>query len=699
MMMTRLVHYNGSRGVVRLFCAVLSSGCASADLVQPYAPAAATWVSLTADPIVGEPGDTVPRDFTLSVTDSRGSPVAGVSVSWQVTGTNAQVLPLGATTGSDGRASARWRLGTSTADVQSLTAAVATSRGALSASTVAVLHPTRAVRLEVVDSLAVRLGESRAVDVHAVDAYGNVFAPATISLSVVDTTIVGVAGDTVTGRHRGFTRAVVSAAGATDSAVLMVYQIAARILPATDTVRLDALADTVRFGVTILDDGAREIRDTAVVIDPPNAAVTAHHAGPSSIEVVSQSAGVGTVTLRVGAVSALVHAIVEQRAVRIDVQGDQPILMLSAAATLLPLTCTAFDRTDHPLPVSPVVRVHGSRVTGTQCSRLSAAASGHDTLDISAPGFSLQHPLVVALRPIAESPLGDAVVIDSMPTGTGPWAPSARIRSTGEIELYATAYQDADHRGDLHRYVSNDGIHFRYDGVALQRDADPCALRGSAIENVTVIPRNDAQGWRMYFAAGSFPCYGWQVFSAVSVDERNWTIEPGIRLSNGGTVPPDAAVTPPWPTGEGMEVDRLPNGEWRMIVSAYERVLPAPDVWQITEWRSSDQINWRYVGVVVHTDDVPREARASIYAPTIREVAPGLWRMIFTGDNRQDSNGRSRLWTAVSSDKKNWQFEGELIGATGSTFLYSSLAGDRVYFLRNDGAGGNYLAQARIRMP
>jgi hypothetical protein len=73
--------------------------------------------------------------------------------------------------------------------------------------------------------------------------------------------------------------------------------------------------------------------------------------------------------------------------------------------------------------------------------------------------------------------------------------------------------------------------------------------------------------------------------------------------------------------------------------------------------------------------------------------------MIFTGDNRQDSDGRSRLWTAVSTDKQKWQFEGELIGAAGSTFFYSSLAGDRLYFLRNDGASGNYLAQTRILMP
>jgi hypothetical protein len=96
---------------------------------------------------------------------------------------------------------------------------------------------------------------------------------------------------------------------------------------------------------------------------------------------------------------------------------------------------------------------------------------------------------------------------------------------------------------------------------------------------------------------------------------------------------------------------------------------------------------------------VPREARASVYAPTIREFAPGLWRMIFTADNRYDADGRSRLWSAVSTDRSNWVVEGELLGVTGSDFLYSSLAGDRVYFLRKDGVGPYYLGQTRIRMP
>lgn len=497
-------------------------------------------------------------------------------------------------------------------------------------------------------------------------------------------------------RKNGTTTVVATIDGLSDTLTVNVAQRAARIIAALDTVTIDALVSRQTIPVVAVDANGNVIAQAPIATAVDDSTI-ARVTGGREVESVANGSTMARLSL--DGATAVLPVRVEQRAVRIDVQGNQPILMLAAVGSVLPLACTAYDGTDHALPAAPTVRARYGRVTGTNCATLAAVSSGHDTLEISAPGFRVDRPIVVALRALVERPIGDAIVLDSMPTATGPWAPTARVRSSGEIELYATGYQVADNRGDLHRYVSNDGINFRYDGVALRRDADPCALRGSGIENVTVIPRNDAAGWRMFFAAGTFDCYGWQVFSAVSTDERNWTIEPGIRLSNGGSVPSAAPVTPPWPTGEGMEVDRLPNGEWRMIVSAYERVLPSTDVWQITEWRSRDQIDWRYIGVILNTRDVPQEARASIYSPTIREVAPGIWRMVFTGDNRRDASGRSRLWTAVSTDKSRWQFEGELMGAIGSQLLYSSLAGDRVYFLRRDGEGRYYVAQTRVMMP
>jgi hypothetical protein len=53
-------------------------------------------------------------------------------------------------------------------------------------------------------------------------------------------------------------------------------------------------------------------------------------------------------------------------------------------------------------------------------------------------------------------------------------------------------------------------------------------------------------------------------------------------------------VAPPWPVGEGIEIDRTPEGEWRMITGGYENIRPAVNTFQLVEWRSPDQISWRY---------------------------------------------------------------------------------------------------------
>ena len=252
--------------------------------------------------------------------------------------------------------------------------------------------------------------------------------------------------------------------------------------------------------------------------------------------------------------------------------------------------------------------------------------------------------------------------------------------------------------GNREAFARN-GHAFRYDGVVLQHDNDVCAPQGSGIENVNIVPRSDGPGWRMFFAAGSFTCYGWQVFSAVSVDERSWTKEPGVRLTNGGTLPPAAPVYAPWPVGEGMVTEQLPSGEWRMMVGGYEQILPYEDKFQIVEWRSQDQLNWSYSGPVLTTRDMPVGGQGTIYSPTIREIAPGLWRMIFSGDDRKQPGWRGRIWSAVSTDKQAWQMEGELMGSPETKLWYASLVDDLLIFIREDKGGQRRLATATIVMP
>jgi hypothetical protein len=393
-------------------------------------------------------------------------------------------------------------------------------------------------------------------------------------------------------------------------------------------------------------------------------------------------------------------------------KGDTLAVWLANAGGILilrqgdpvPLTCRAVDRNGHPLATAPVV-TPGNRgtITPAACPNVLAARSGFDTLTITSGSLSVRVAITLVLRPQVSSPVGEFMAIDNPRNGKGYWSPSMRRNSLNQFEVYYSGYSDAPDstgytRGDLYRLTSSDGLHFHYAGVALRHDPDICALDGRGIENIAILPRNDGPGWRMFYAGGTDPCYGWQVLSAVSADEVHWTREPGVRLSNGGALPPAAPVYAPWPVGEGMDVDQLPSGEWRMLTGGYEHLQPYVDKFQIVEWRSPDQLNWRYVGSLLTTRNMPPEADASIYSPTIREFAPGLFRMIFAGDNRHDPGGRSRLWTAISTDRSHWKFEGELMGAAGTDLFYATLVDEHLVFVRKDAGGHPMLATATVIM-
>lgn len=389
--------------------------------------------------------------------------------------------------------------------------------------------------------------------------------------------------------------------------------------------------------------------------------------------------------------------------------SSTPIENIAQGATL-PLECEVFDRNGQVLPgLDPVVTASriGPRAT---CSTFRVTHSGLDTLVISAGLAITTVPVTLAILPQVSSSHGDFLTVDSVPSSAIPWVVSARRNTRGQIELYVAMLVDPEGAPfeDLHRYVSDDnGRTFRYDGLVLAHDPSACTLTGFGIENVAVVSRVEAPGWRMYFSGGQFHCYGWQVFSAVSSDERTWQIEPGVRLSNTADGRPAEDGPIPWPVGEGMVVDRLSSGGWRMLVGGYEHTDPPGDKFQIVEWLSPDQVNWRYVDTRFTTRQMPPEGEASVYSPTIREFAPGLWRMIFAGDNRNDAEGRGRLWSAVSTDLRAWQLEGVLIQSDVSDYYYSSLVDDFLVFIRDDSGlppfqGDPYLhrlAGARILMP
>lgn len=459
-----------------------------------------------------------------------------------------------------------------------------------------------------------------------------------------------------------------------------------------DTVRLNPAADPGFFDIPPVITFASS--DSTVVEVSPSGLIRATGNGSAWVTAFDYSGAGDSVLVSVNQTLDSIH---------VELPDSLPIVSLGSGA-VLPATCAAVDRNGFPLPGAPLVVSATGTVTGNSCETLVAVKSGHDTLTITSGGRSVVLPLALAVIPQVTTPVGEFAPLDSFPFDYRLWAPSARLNSQGQVEVYVTGYQYVTDSngvgpGALHRLISNDGVSFQYDGIALDLPPPPCGLICTGIENIAIIPRSGSAGWRMLFAAGSSGTYGWQVFSAVSSDERSWTIEPGVRISNGGTVPPAQPMTPPWPVGEGIVIDRLPDGTWRMVVGGYEPVPGAAAKFQVLEYRSTDQLLWTYRAALFTTSQMPPNAQRSVYSPTLTEFAPGLWRMFVTADDLHLPGGRSRIYTAVSTDRTTWQFETQLIGGPGTNIYYSALVNDRLYFIRQDDGQLRRLAAVTVTMP
>ncbi len=475
------------------------------------------------------------------------------------------------------------------------------------------------------------------------------------------------------------------------------------LLPSAPAHVFSALADTLQLRPLAFDDRgwlAVDARfsfassDTSVARVSPRGLVRA--VGNGSALVVAAVQG----RAAAGSLSVVVRQKADSLAVALS---DTSSILTLDAGDPVPLVCQAWDHNRMPLQFPLPVESATGVVPAGSCDGLPALRSGLDTLTVAAGSLSVALPLAVALAPVVDVPDAYPVPVDVPPAGQRPWAPTLVRSSRGTLDLYFGNYAPDSTsvigaRGDLARYVSQDGgASFQYDGTMLARDSVPCSPNGDGIENIAIAPRPDGVGYRMFYSSGGFTCYGWQVFSAVSTDERTWTREPGVRLSNGGPLPPDPPAGPYRPTGEGMIIDQLPSGEWRMISGT---VVPgsASGKFAITEWRSPDQLAWTYLRTLLTTDDLGPGAERSVYSPTIREFAPGLYRMLFTGDNRDVPGGLSRIYSAVSLDMVHWKVEGVLLQSSTANLYYSSLVDDLLVLIRQNPGVPVYLAMARVEM-
>src|SRR6266851_377996 len=620
-------------------CVLVALGIAChGDTMGPLGPILVQLLPARDSVLRGAPGQPLAQPVKFRALDAATlQPIAGAEVVWTVTGTNGRVNQPVAATGSDGSFTAQWVLGTRASETQRLRADVSLSGRTAFGLVRAVAVPSQVAALNL----------------------------------VTDTTPV----------LAGVSRA------------MQAY--------ATDP-----------YGNRFVPLGLRYASlDTSIVTVDSLGTLRGSQGGIGRVQVaVSSLADTGAVR-----VIQILQAI----------KVDHDTLHFWALRQLDTLNVTLIDTQGLPIPgLLPTVTLADTSLASFRAGRpftVTSAKNGTTTLLLSGGGVTKSVVVQIQQTPALlqatatyttaifaaapGSPLGTLVDLSALPPGEA-WAPSARRNSRGQLEVYFgyATYDTVTNQAheDLRRIVSTDnGVTFADDGMVLKHDSTDCSLTGYGFENMVIVPRQEAAGWRMFVSGGSFTCYGWQVFSAVSTDERTWTLEPGVRVADGAGPPVQAGPDPYWPTGEGIIVDQLPSGGWRMMLGAYKHLTPAEDKFQIMEWNSPDQINWTYGHTVLSTRQMPAAGAGTVYSPTIRQVAPGLWRMIFAGDNRFGTGWRGRLWSAVSTDMENWQVEGQLMGSDVTSLFYASLVDDRLVFIREDDANGGspQLAVATVTMP
>jgi hypothetical protein len=233
--------------------AVLIPGLPSGFTAIGKAGPATTIKKLSVDPTSGPAGGNIDSVVVL-VADQFDNPVAGETVTFAVTGGGGSISPATVVTSADGRAAARWTLGSAPATANSATA----TRSGLAAPTVTFNTTTvtavSSVRFEsnllIVDSLA--------TITPTVTAFGPSGAPIAgvgITLTSRNTNAATTSGGNVTGVRPGQTfliAASVDNPNATDSALVIIANVAAPVITAA-VPRYDLKADTT-FTVSIIVD-------------------------------------------------------------------------------------------------------------------------------------------------------------------------------------------------------------------------------------------------------------------------------------------------------------------------------------------------------------------------------------------------------------------------------------------------------------
>jgi hypothetical protein len=147
-------------------------------------PTLASLVLVSGSNQFGPIGSTLPQPLVIRVEDQAGQPVAGVTVTWQVTAGGGSVNPSQSVTDGSGQASTSWRLGSSLG-VNTVTASLGGSGGVVFSATATTAPPSNLVAASgnaQTGTVGEQLGQP--VVVRATDAVGNPKPGVVVTFSV-----------------------------------------------------------------------------------------------------------------------------------------------------------------------------------------------------------------------------------------------------------------------------------------------------------------------------------------------------------------------------------------------------------------------------------------------------------------------------------------------------------------------------------
>lgn len=346
----------------------------------------------------GAPGEVLPGTIRLSIRDVSDRPIPAAELTWEVVGRGGQLLSAASQSDAAGNASAVWQLGTDAAEEQRLHVVVMTSNHQrdFEIRARAVPHIVAQVRAVIDTPAVVRLGDTLAVAVNAVDPYGNVFPAPDVAFAVLDTSRARVAGSgVVTGPRRGSTVVRISSHGAETVVPLQVVQYVAAIQPAADGIELWSLGAAVQVAYEVRDDRGRVVADTSAALVSLDTSVARIVDG----RVQAVAKGATAVQAAIGPVQSSVAVAVNQRVAVLSFLRDTIRFdALHDTTTVHPIALDSLGSTiPHP---SVVLRTSNGTVATVAGVTLRALTPGVTTATIEDPvtGVATSVPVIVEQR-------------------------------------------------------------------------------------------------------------------------------------------------------------------------------------------------------------------------------------------------------------------------------------------------------------